>query len=35
MESVYVITNFKRQGKSLVMQYNHNYIDNAYKEVNH
>ena len=35
MESVYVITNFLRQGKILLMQYNHNYIDNAKKEVNH
>ena len=34
MQSVYVITNFIRQGKILLMQYN-NYIDNAKKEVNH
>ena len=34
MQSVYVITNFIRQGKILLMQYS-NYIDNAKKEVNH
>ena len=33
MENVYAITKFIRQEKILCMQYNHNYIKNAKKEV--